>query len=81
MPNVVCIYTSKWQVIADFDATLTKYWVDGQRGHSMLSLFLPFGIFACLFCISFNLISNAQHMETGFWIPVFVCVTNYLLKM
>ncbi|CAI9759839.1 unnamed protein product [Fraxinus pennsylvanica] len=22
------------QVIADFDATLTKYWVEGQRGHS-----------------------------------------------
>ncbi|KAL6552624.1 hypothetical protein OROHE_007988 [Orobanche hederae] len=25
---------SKLQVIADFDATLTKYWIDGQRGHS-----------------------------------------------
>ncbi|KAK4385474.1 Cytosolic 5'-nucleotidase 3A, partial [Sesamum angolense] len=24
----------KLQVIADFDATLTKYWIDGQRGHS-----------------------------------------------
>lgn len=31
--------TSKCQVIADFDATLTKYSVDGQRGHSMLYLF------------------------------------------
>ncbi|KAL2549135.1 5'-nucleotidase [Forsythia ovata] len=25
---------AKLQVIADFDATLTKYWVDGHRGHS-----------------------------------------------
>ncbi|RAL54816.1 hypothetical protein DM860_013512 [Cuscuta australis] len=25
---------SKLQVIADFDATLTKYWIDGQRGKS-----------------------------------------------
>lgn len=25
---------SKLQVVADFDATLTKYWVEGQRGHS-----------------------------------------------
>uniref|UniRef100_A0A7N0TMH8 5'-nucleotidase n=1 Tax=Kalanchoe fedtschenkoi TaxID=63787 RepID=A0A7N0TMH8_KALFE len=25
---------AKLQVIADFDATLTKYWVDGRRGHS-----------------------------------------------
>ncbi|KAL0299102.1 UNVERIFIED_CONTAM: 7-methylguanosine phosphate-specific 5'-nucleotidase A [Sesamum radiatum] len=24
----------KLQVIADFDATLTKYWIDGQRGHT-----------------------------------------------
>lgn len=22
------------QVIADFDATLTKYWIDGRRGQS-----------------------------------------------
>ncbi|GER56678.1 pyrimidine 5'-nucleotidase family protein [Striga asiatica] len=26
--------TLKFQVIADFDATLTKYWINGQRGHS-----------------------------------------------
>ncbi|CAM8892306.1 unnamed protein product [Rhodiola kirilowii] len=25
---------AKLQVIADFDATLTKYWVDGRRGHT-----------------------------------------------
>ncbi|KAG6434213.1 hypothetical protein SASPL_105836 [Salvia splendens] len=30
--------TSKLQVIADFDATLTKYLVDGQRGHSSHAL-------------------------------------------
>ncbi|KAL0322097.1 UNVERIFIED_CONTAM: Cytosolic 5'-nucleotidase 3 [Sesamum calycinum] len=30
---VTCILL-QIQVIADFDATLTKYWIDGQRGHS-----------------------------------------------
>ncbi|XP_011628048.2 7-methylguanosine phosphate-specific 5'-nucleotidase [Amborella trichopoda] len=29
---------SKLQVIADFDATLTKYWVNGSRGHSSHNL-------------------------------------------
>ena len=39
--------TSKLQVIADFDGTLTKYWNDGCRGQSMYRLqkincFFPF---------------------------------------
>lgn len=38
---------SNYQVIADFDATLTKYRVDGQRGHSMLYSFLYLGHIPC----------------------------------
>ncbi|CAH9108538.1 unnamed protein product [Cuscuta epithymum] len=34
MSSIRCAGPSKLQVIADFDATLTKYWVDGQRGMS-----------------------------------------------
>ena len=30
------VFTDSWcQVIADFDATLTKFWVNGTRGQSM----------------------------------------------
>ena len=28
------------QVIADFDATLTKYWVNGHRGQSKCQMFI-----------------------------------------
>lgn len=40
-PRTICfcfydLFTDYWsQVIADFDATLTKFWVNGTRGQSM----------------------------------------------
>lgn len=43
MPEIVVrLVFSCLQVIADFDATLTKFWVNGTRGQSMLPVYIYF---------------------------------------
>ncbi|KAK9156910.1 hypothetical protein Scep_003484 [Stephania cephalantha] len=69
-PKIVLLMTSLTAiVIADFDATLTRYWINGQRGHCELPIallpkfFLSFIIYmeeACL-TLAFDTSEIASH--------------------